>query len=135
MNSSTTATRRQNVPHTSMFVRMLLRAAVMRRGRAASALVAMVVAAAVATAMLNLYIDVQAKLRKEFRNYGANVVVVGHDGQQLSSDALQNVNSVIAGHGLPYHSRMWLRGPATANRSSSQEPISNKSRDWIAGGL
>jgi len=100
MNSSTTATRRQNVPHTSMFVRMLLRAAVMRRGRAASALVAMVVAAAVATAMLNLYIDVQAKLRKEFRNYGANVVVVGHDGQQLSSDALQNVNSVIAGHGL-----------------------------------
>src|SRR5579872_752949 len=100
MNSSTTATRRQNVPHTSMFVRMLLRAAVMRRGRAASALVAMVVAAAVATAMLNLYIDVQAKLRKEFRNYGANVVVVGHDGQQLSSDALQNVDSVIAGHGL-----------------------------------
>ncbi len=100
MNSSTTATRRQNAPHTSMFVRMLLRAAVMRRGRAASALVAMVVAAAVATAMLNLYIDVQAKLRKEFRNYGANVVVVGHDGQQLSSDALQNVDSVIAGHGL-----------------------------------
>jgi len=34
----------------------------------------MVVAAAVATAMMNLYVDVQAKLRSEFRNYGANVV-------------------------------------------------------------
>src|SRR5579872_5401173 len=100
MNSSTTATRRQNVPHTSMFLRMLLRAAVLRRGRAASALLAMVVAAAVATAMLNLYIDVQAKLRKEFRNYGANVVVIGRDGQELPKDALQTMNSAIVGHGM-----------------------------------
>ena len=59
-----------------MFVRMLVRAAILRRGRAASALLAMVVAAAAATAMLNLYVDVQAKLRREFRKYGANIVVV-----------------------------------------------------------
>jgi hypothetical protein len=51
-----------------MFLRMLMRAAVLRRGRAASALIAMVVAAAVTTAMLNLSVDVQTKLRKEFRN-------------------------------------------------------------------
>jgi len=56
-----------------MFLRMLVRAAVLRRGRAVSALFAMVVAAAVATAMLNLYVDVQAKLRREFRNYGATL--------------------------------------------------------------
>jgi len=83
-----------------MFLRMLTRAAVLRRGRAASALLAMVVAAAVATAMLNLYVDVQAKLRKEFRNYGANVVVVGKDGQPLPVDALTKVESALAGHGL-----------------------------------
>jgi putative ABC transport system permease protein len=83
-----------------MFLRMLMRAAVLRRGRAASALLAMVVAAAVATAMLNLYVDVQAKLRKEFRNYGANIVVVGKDGQALPPDALAKVESAIAGHGL-----------------------------------
>jgi putative ABC transport system permease protein len=82
-----------------MFLRMLMRAAVLRRGRAASALVAMVVAAAVATAMLNLYVDVQAKLRKEFRNYGANIVVVGKDGQALPADAVDKVESAIAGHG------------------------------------
>jgi putative ABC transport system permease protein len=73
---------------------------VLRRGRAASALLAMVVAAAVATAMLNLYVDVQAKLRKEFRNYGANIVVVGKDGQALAADALDKVESALAGHGL-----------------------------------
>ena len=92
--------RRAGKPHTSMFFRMLVRAAVLRRGRAASALLAMVVAAAVATAMLNLYADAQAKLRKEFRNYGANIVVVTKEGAALPADALGKIDSVVAGHGL-----------------------------------
>jgi putative ABC transport system permease protein len=83
-----------------MFLRMLVRAAVLRRGRAASALFAMVVAAAVATAMLNLYVDVQAKLRREFRNYGANIVLVGKEGASLPADALPRVESTLAGRGL-----------------------------------
>ena len=94
------ARHRENAPHTSMFLRMLVRAAVLRRGRAVSALLAMVVAAAVATAMLNLYVDVQAKLRKEFRNYGANIVVVGKEGESLPAGALQQVESVLAGRGM-----------------------------------
>jgi putative ABC transport system permease protein len=92
--------RRAAVPHTSMFLRMLVRAAVLRRGRAASALLAMTVAAAVATAMMNLYVDVQAKLRKEFRSYGANVVVVGRDGASLPSDAIGKVEAILGGRGL-----------------------------------
>ncbi len=89
------AGRRATSPHTSMFARMLIRAAVLRRGRAASALLAMVVAAAVATAMMNLYVDVQAKLRTEFRNYGANVVVVAKEGESLPADALAVVESTL----------------------------------------
>ncbi len=94
------AASRAHAPHTSMFLRMLVRAAILRRGRAASALFAMVVAAAVATAMLNLYVDVQAKLRREFRNYGANIIVVGKDGASLPPDALARVDSALAGHGI-----------------------------------
>src|SRR5271154_5379275 len=82
-------------PSVSMFARMLLRAAVLRRRRAASALLAMIVAAAVATAMMNLYVDVQAKLRGEFRNYGANVVIVAKDGQSLPADALTKIESAL----------------------------------------
>jgi len=89
------ADRRAPSPHISMFARMLIRAAVLRRRRAASALLAMIVAAAVATAMMNLYVDVQAKLRTEFRNYGANVVIVAKDGQSLPADALATVESVL----------------------------------------
>jgi putative ABC transport system permease protein len=92
--------RREHAPHRSMLLRMLIRAAILRRGRAASALFAMVVAAAVATAMLNLYVDVQAKLRREFRNYGANIILVGKDGSSLPSDALARVDSVLSGHGV-----------------------------------
>jgi len=79
---------------------MLVRAAVLRRGRALSALFAMVVAAGVATAMLNLYVDVQAKLRREFRNYGANIILVGRDRASLPADALVRVDSVLAGRGV-----------------------------------
>ncbi len=89
------ADRRVTAPHTSMFVRMLLRAAALRRGRAASALLAMIVAAAVATAMMNLYVDVQAKLRTEFRNYGANLVIVAKNGQSLPSDAIGTIESTL----------------------------------------
>lgn len=84
-----------------MFLRMLLRAAMVRPGRAASALVAVIVAASVATAMMNLYVDVQAKLRKEFRSYGANVVVVAKQGQTLPADALQKVETVLGNTGNP----------------------------------
>jgi putative ABC transport system permease protein len=94
------AASRAHVPHTSMFLRMLVRAAILRRGRAASALFAMVVAAAVATAMLNLYVDVQAKLRREFRNYGANIIVVGKDGASLPANAVAQVDSVLGGRGI-----------------------------------
>jgi putative ABC transport system permease protein len=92
--------RREGRAHTSMFVRMLVRAALLRRGRAISALLAMTVAAGVATAMLNLYADVQAKLRKEFRSYGANIVVVAKDGSSLAGNALGSVESALDGRGV-----------------------------------
>jgi len=90
------AASRAHAPHTSMLLRMLVRAAILRRGRAASALFAMVVAAAVATAMLNLYVDVQAKLRREFRKYGANIILVGKNGASLPADSLSRVDTVLA---------------------------------------
>lgn len=84
----------------SMFLRMLVRAAMLRKGRAVSALVAIVVAAAAATAMLNLVVDVQAKLRKEFRKFGANVIVQAPAGQAFTLEDLHKIQSAVAGHGF-----------------------------------
>ncbi|MBZ5628654.1 MAG: ABC transporter permease [Acidobacteriia bacterium] len=83
-----------------MFFRMLMRATMVKPGRVISALVAVVVAATVTTAMMNLYVDVQAKLRKEFRSYGANVVVVARHDQILPTDALARVEGALGNRGL-----------------------------------
>src|SRR5271168_4174673 len=100
MTTKSIAERRASAAHTSMLLRMLIRAATLRRGRAITALIAMIVAAAVATAILNLYVDVQAKLRKEFRNYGANVVIAAKDGQTLPADALTKIESALGSNVL-----------------------------------
>ncbi len=93
-------TRPRTGSRNAMFFRMLMRATMVKPGRVFSALLAVVVAAAVATAMMNLYVDVQAKLRKEFRSYGANVVVAARDGKTLPATALDTVERVLGNHGV-----------------------------------
>jgi len=83
-----------------MYFRMLYRAAMLRKGQAASALTAIIVAAAAATAMLNLYVDVQAKLRREFRNFGANIVVQAKSQQGFSPEELQAIKAAVGERGL-----------------------------------
>jgi putative ABC transport system permease protein len=100
MMNTSTSIHRAGAHHTSMFFRMLMRAAILRRGRAATALMAVVVAATTTTAMMNLFVDMQSKLRKEFRNYGANIVLVAREGQSIPQDALAKTESVLGGHGI-----------------------------------
>jgi len=83
-----------------MYFRMLYRAAMLRRGQAASALTAIIVASAAATAMLNLYVDVQAKLRKEFRNFGANIVMQSRSPQGFTPGELQSIKTTVGDRGL-----------------------------------
>ncbi len=56
-------------------IQLLRRSILHRRARSLSALVALTVSAAVATALLTLYADLNAKLYHEFRGFGANIVV------------------------------------------------------------
>jgi putative ABC transport system permease protein len=73
------------------FAGMLRRSLVHRRSRSMSALVAMTVSAGVATALLTLYADLNAKLHKEFRSFGANVVVTAPASGVLPLDAFVRV--------------------------------------------
>ena len=91
---------RRHSTGTPMFLRMLARAAFLRKRTALSALLAIVVAAAASTAMLNLYVDVQSKLRKEFRGFGANILVEAKPGGSFSPGDLSRINSAVARHGL-----------------------------------
>lgn len=99
-SNATSRVRPRDGSRTKMFLRMLMRASLVERGRAVSALMAVVVAATVATAMMTLYVDVQSKLQKEFRSYGANIVVAAKEGSALPEDALATVDRVLNGRGI-----------------------------------
>jgi putative ABC transport system permease protein len=83
-----------------MYLRMLGRAAILRKGQAAAALAAVIVATTAATAMLDLFVDVEAKLRKEFRGFGANMVVAAKAGQSFTPEVLASIQSIVGTRGL-----------------------------------
>ena len=73
------------------FAGILRRSLTHRRARSFSALVALTVSAAVATALLTLYADLNAKLHKEFRSFGANVVITAPTSSALPPHTLAQI--------------------------------------------
>src|SRR5437764_13296220 len=78
----------RNAQGRTMFFRVLARAAILRKRTALSALMATAVAAAAATAMLNSHSDGQGKLQREFRNFGANIVVEAPETKSCNQRAI-----------------------------------------------
>ena len=62
-------------PNRSMFWRMWWRSLTIKRPQAGLAIASLVVGAAVASMLLNLYGDVRRKMTQEFRAYGPNVIL------------------------------------------------------------
>jgi putative ABC transport system permease protein len=73
---------------------ILRRSLIHRRARSISALIAMTVSAGVATALLTLYADLDQKLHKEFRSFGANIVLTAPANTSLPSNVLAQVQQV-----------------------------------------
>jgi putative ABC transport system permease protein len=73
---------------------MMRRSLMHRKARSVSALIAMTVSAGVATALLTLYTDLDAKLHKEFRSFGANIVLTAPTNAPLPPDALSRVQQI-----------------------------------------
>jgi putative ABC transport system permease protein len=84
--------------HKQLFVRLLLKAAWVRKDRALTALISVAVVATIATAGLTVYYDLENKLSREFRSFGANVVVTARSGN-LDERALAEITSALAGKG------------------------------------
>jgi putative ABC transport system permease protein len=79
---------------------ILRRSLIHRRARSLSALVALTVSAGVATALLTLYADLDAKLHHEFRSFGANIVITAPASSALPQDALAKVRQVAGSDAL-----------------------------------
>jgi putative ABC transport system permease protein len=82
----------------SLFMRLLIRAAWGRRDRAFTALLSIAVVATMTTVALTVYSDLEVKLSREFRNFGANAIVTARDGS-LSDDALTQIKNTLGNQG------------------------------------
>ena len=76
-----------------LLLRLLFKAAWVRKDRAFTALISVAVVATIATAALTIYSDLEGKLSRDFRGFGANVVVTRTQGSLTQSDlsAMHNV--------------------------------------------
>ena len=81
-----------------LLFRLLFKAAWVRKDRALTALISVAVVATIATAALTIYSDLEGKLNREFRGFGANVVVTKASGP-LTNDELEPIHQIINGHG------------------------------------
>jgi putative ABC transport system permease protein len=81
-----------------LLLRLLLKAAWVRKDRAFTALISVAVAATIATAALTVYYDLESKLSREFRSFGANVVVTRHE-DSLTPAELAQMKNILAGTG------------------------------------
>jgi putative ABC transport system permease protein len=81
-----------------LLLRLLFKAAWVRKDRALTALVSVAVVATIATAALTIYSDLEGKLSREFRGFGANVIVTRTSGA-LNSDELSTIRKTIGSNG------------------------------------
>src|SRR5579863_2473665 len=75
---------------------LMLKAAWVRKDRALTALISIAVVATMATVALTVYSDLESKFSREFRSFGANVVVTPHE-KELNSDDLATIKAKLAG--------------------------------------
>ncbi|HEY6307461.1 MAG TPA: FtsX-like permease family protein [Candidatus Angelobacter sp.] len=74
---------------TRLFLRLLFKAAWVRKDRALTALISVGVVATIATAALTVYSDLENKLSREFRSFGANVVISKSRGSFTPDEILK----------------------------------------------
>ena len=79
-----------------LLLRLLLKAAWVRKDRAFTALISVAVVATIATAALTIYSDLEGRLSREFRGFGANVIVTQSSGV-MSSEELARINTIAGG--------------------------------------
>jgi len=81
-----------------LLLRLLFKAAWVRKDRALTTLVSVAVVATIATAALTIYSDLEGRLSREFRGFGANVIITKSSGA-LTNDELARINQTISSRG------------------------------------
>lgn len=72
--------------HLGLFLRLMLKAAWVRKDRSLTALLSITVVATMATVALTVYSDLEGKFSREFRRFGANAIAIARHGTFSQDD-------------------------------------------------
>jgi putative ABC transport system permease protein len=92
------------VSRLKLFLSLLFKAAWVRKDRSLTALISVAVVATMATAALTLYFDLENKISREFRGFGANVIITKQSA--LTPDELALAQYHQQGKSLPANTRV-----------------------------
>jgi len=105
-----------------MFLRLLLRLLQGSRGRLSVALIALISGAAVISAMLDLNLDIERKLTREFRSLGANLVISPKGAAGPSTGSTNSSTSSRETSGSPLSPTFMDAGPVLAEIQRNRNP-------------
>jgi len=77
-----------------MLLRLVLKASWMRKDRAFTAFLSIAVVATMATVALTVYSDLEGTFSREFRSFGANVIVTARSSS-LTPDEVQRIRNIV----------------------------------------
>ena len=77
-----------------LFLRLMVKAGLVRKDRALTALLSIAVVATMATVALTVYSDLESKFSREFRSFGANAIAIARQGS-LSKDELAKIKTIL----------------------------------------
>ncbi len=81
------------------FLRMIFYSLLRRRMRMLIALIAVAVGATIISGMVTVYREVPQQLGREFRAYGANLLIIpANEAATFNQEKIQNVREVLSGH-------------------------------------
>jgi len=115
------------MPDRKMFWRIVRRLFVAQRGRLLVILLALGASAALTAALLNLQVDARDRLTKEFRVFGANIIVAPRNTQSSGNSAVTLDESVVerVRQALPPRASAdsYLYLVASVSAASSAQPV------------
>lgn len=79
----------------SMYIRMVTQALIKRKSRVVIALASLIIGTGVISGVLSVYYDINVKMSKELRSYGANFVLTPKQGDLISENKIGEVVSKI----------------------------------------
>lgn len=78
-----------------MYFKMITSSLIRRRSRMLVALLAVAIGATILSGLVTIYYDVPRQMGKEFRSYGANMLLLPQDAESFSTSDLESVRALV----------------------------------------